>query len=136
MSLHWKQQKSVLSLNAFFENSFHCPHLYTCMYILKIFDASCTNYHIHVQTTSKFNYRLLLLHEKIWNRNTDHLNDMTTCSSSMLANTSQPLLQALLSMKSTHMTRAREIGSVVKSVTKWKTMRKSRGPAAAGGGGG
>lgn len=41
------------------------------MYILKIFDASCTNYPIHVQTTSKFNYRLLLLH--------DHLNDMTTC---------------------------------------------------------
>lgn len=73
MSLHWKQQKGVLSLNAFFENSFHCPHLYTCMYILKIFDASCTNYPLHVQTTSKFNYRLLLLHEKIWNRNTDHL---------------------------------------------------------------
>lgn len=88
------------------------------------------HYPIHEQTTSKFYcakkkcffFFFFFFLKKVWNRNTNHFNGMTTSSSSMLSDTS------LLSMKSTHMTLAREIWERGKV----STMRKSRRP---GGGG-
>lgn len=87
------------------------------------------HYPIHEQTTSKFYcakkkcfFFFFFFLKKVWNRNTNHFNGMTTSSSSVLSDTS------LLSMKSTHMTLAREIWERGKV----STMRKSRRP---GGGG-
>lgn len=83
------------------------------------------HYPIHEQTTSKFYcakkkcfFFFFFFLKKVWNRNTNHFNGMTTSSSSMLSDTS------LLSMKSTHMTLAREIWERGKV----STMRKSRRP--------